>query len=274
MGCAAIAVLVAARVDALPLLLPHLTGWDTVIASRLADNVHGMWRVMRGGIKYLLAAGLFILILFCARDLVVHGRRRSAAVAIAVAVAAYGTVELVKAVLVPSPAWVAEAAPWHVMSGHVAAAAATAVPVLAATRRARGWVAVLAVLVIAGTGAGVVLARWHTVADGLASMVVVVVWAVVSAAVVRTASRGRASGQAAAYRSTRSRLGAAGALLAGVAVMVLATVTPSTGHVTTGMIAAAALLAGAGLVSVAAALELGAALAQLDGGPTARERES
>ncbi|ACZ31703.1 conserved hypothetical protein [Xylanimonas cellulosilytica DSM 15894] len=273
-GVTAIALLVAARVDAVPLLLPRLPAWDAVVAHEVGGNQDGIWRIMRGGIKYLLPPALLVLVAVCVRDLLARGRRRAAVVAVVVTLGAFGTVEAVKVGFAPSPDWVAEAASWHEMSGHVAAAAAAAVPVLVAVRRGHALVAALTAVVVAGVGVGVVLARWHTVADGVASLVMVTVWSLVASGVVRVVASGRASERGVAHRSARNRVGAAGAGVTVVGALALASVTPSGGAAAVGLIAAAVLLAGAALVAAAAALELGAALASLDGGPTAQEGTS
>lgn len=273
LGCAAIAVLVVARVDALPLLLPRLRDWDVVVADALVDNVHGMWRVMRGGIKFLLAPALVVAVGLCLVHLVRHGRARSAAVAFVVAVGAYGTVELLKAGVVPDHAWMAGGTQPHMMSGHVAALSAALVPVAVATGpRAGRVVAVLGVVLVTGAAIGVVLARWHTVTDGLGSMVVVAMWSAVAAAVVRVATRGRPDGPAAAQLRLRRRVALVGAVLAVAAALVLAVVAPSSDHTTTGMVAAVILFAGVAALTVEDVLWLGAALTVLDAEPTEEER--
>lgn len=261
---AAIAVLVAVRADSFVRLLPNLSGWDVVIAEALSRNQDGVWRLMRGAVKYLLAPALGAAAAWSVLDLLARRRPRSATIAVVVAVGAFGTVEVVKAALAPVPGW-AGSPLTHLMSGHVAAAAAATVPVLVAARGARRAVAVPAVVVVAGTAAGVVLARWHTVADGLASMVVVALWA---AAAVLAA---RLLGAAPAPSVARGRLWAAAVGLTAAAALVLAMVPPASADVAAGMAAAGALLVGAGATLVAAGLELGATLASSEPGQRPRK---
>jgi hypothetical protein len=267
LGATVVAALVLARADALLLLLPHLRGWDAVAADALIENVHGLWRVMRGGIRFLVAPAVIVVVGICLVDLLRHGRPRSAGVALGVALGSFGTVELLKAGVVPGQAWIDAGAQPHVMSGHVAAASAALVPLLVAARRVRGLVAVLGALLVAGVAVGVVLARWHTVADGLGSMAVAAPWAVAAACVVRAATGSRANGSDPLH-SLRNRLAVVGALLTAGAAVVLALVVPTTAARATGMVAAAVLLVGAASLTAAAAAWLGAALVAHEPGST------
>lgn len=170
-------VVVAVVVAALPLVFalaftgPAAHEWSQTLTTLVAPLADGAWRVLRGGLKWIMPPVLAVTALVC---LVVLLRRRGVVRALVVAAATAGSflvVEAAKTGLVPFPAYGPDGG--RALSGHTATASSALLAVLAVTpARLRGRVAVVGAFLVTGAEVGVVVGRWHDTADAVLSVVV------------------------------------------------------------------------------------------------------
>ncbi len=230
--------------------------WSALLTDLLEPYFDGFWRVLRGGLKWIMPPALLVVVVV---SLVVVARRSLLRVAVALVGTAgpFLLAQLVKRELLPFPSYAPEGgAP---LSGHAATAASALFAVLVAVPdRVRGRVAVAGAVLVLGVELGVVVSSWHDAGDVVLSLVVAACWWGVLG-VVLTVLRPHAPPHSAAPARSRGVAAWPFALTAvagaGAAAVVVGTgpspVGALAGAVLTA-VAGAALLAGAGLASVGA----------------------
>ncbi|RZS61849.1 hypothetical protein [Xylanimonas ulmi] len=255
-GPAAVLVgaLIALSVVGAVLAGPAAHPWDSLASANLIHR-DGLWRVMRGGVKWLTHPALGVAALLAAAHLVRGGRRRSAMVGLCAGGAGLVLAEAFKHGVIPFPDLLGQVPQRPVLSGHAAMVVAVAPVVLTALRRRR-WATVLAVAVAAGVAASVVVAQWHLVSQGVLAQLTVAACVAVAAAVVR-------GGRPVDTFAVALGLVSLGLLAWAVGGVVLLDVTRPDAPQWAMALAGSALLAGA-VAAAAASLDLATALDAVD----------
>jgi hypothetical protein len=154
--------------------------WGDVVDATMSDR-SGMWRLMRGGLAYLVVPALFGLLILM---LWARYRRspRSAVMLGGVALLANLSTQVVKhPPFSLGDAW----ALLNPLSGHVGVAGGVLLGWLVVTpARNRGRWVLTAFGVIASVGSGVVLAGWHTPFQVVCPLLICTGWAIVGSALM------------------------------------------------------------------------------------------
>ena len=176
------------------------TAWGTAVEDAVASTVSewrdGVWRLLRGGLGRVVPP---LLVVAIPAGLVLTHRRwgwRAAIFGALVTLGSNATVQAVKAGWVPFPDGAGPSGAPS-LSGHVPLVmSAAVVAVLAAPALVRSRVAVVAVVAVMATAAGVVVSGWHTVGETVEPALVFLAWLCAAVATVvgwpgRTAHQGR-----------------------------------------------------------------------------------
>lgn len=201
---------------------PQGRSWEGVLASSVSPLADGIWRLLRGGLAYLVIP---MLVLACVAGILIalrRGARRAALGQLVLVLGANGSVQAIKYSMLPLGRSGREPDPYLYLSGHVAVTASTILAVLLVVRpHARRLALWCAWLALSAAGMAILLTRWHSLSQVLVPMFMCGAWAVAVYAVLGAWSRppGRAalSGPASPRASGTSKLLAtSGALILAV----------------------------------------------------------
>lgn len=159
-------------------------GWSEALTAATDSWERGVWRVLRGGIKWIAPPVVIITTAACLVHLLRSGARRPAAIAALLASGSFLTSEAIKHGFLPFPAY--GSAGERDLSGHVAmVASATLVALLTVGWHRRRSIAGLCWLLLTGTCLVIITSRWHDIADVVLPLSIMVAWAVAGLTTVR-----------------------------------------------------------------------------------------
>lgn len=185
-------VLVAVTIVAvaMPVLLacffasPLGRGWSEALSAATDSWERGIWRVLRGGIKWIAPPVVVIATAVCLVHLVRSGAKRQAVIAVTLGAGSFATSEAIKHGFIPFPAY--GPAGERELSGHVAmVASAMLLAVLATGPSRRRAIALLCWALLTGTCLVIIISRWHDTADVVLPVSISVAWMVAGLTLVR-----------------------------------------------------------------------------------------
>lgn len=183
-----VAILLAPAV-ALLFATPIAHAWTTASALAVEGWGRGLWRVLRGGVKWIAPPVVSLAVLWALLHLVRHRRHRTALVAFVVGAGAFLTTEAIKFGFLPFPTYTMVGT--QELSGHVAmTASAFVVAVLALAGRHRPIGVAAAVILLVGMCVAILVSRWHGVADVVIALAVTTSWVLAARAWLTATGRG------------------------------------------------------------------------------------
>lgn len=225
--------------------------WSRSVDAAVQPWEDGAWRVLRGGLKWIMPPALLAGVLVGFAVLLRRSGRGRAVLAAVAAAGGFGATEAIKWGIVPFPGYGPDGD--HPLSGHAAtAASALAFALVAVPAHRRVAAGVGGAVLVVGAEVGTVLARWHDAGD----VVIPVVVSAGALAVVGAAAQPRPDTGSPASWGRRDAALAAVVVCAGAAAAIVApgvsARTTTLSAVGLAAVAAAALLTAVGLRTGAA----------------------